>query len=66
MFKHLLDNVQYIHLFPIFTLILFVAFFVGLTWIVVKLDKKYINEVANLPLDNSEYTVLTNNGEQNG
>lgn len=66
MFKHIMDSIEYIHLFPIFTLIIFVAFFVGLTWIVWKLDKRYISEMSNLPLDSSEYPVLTNNGEQNG
>ncbi len=66
MFKHIMDNIQYIHLFPIFALVIFLAFFVGLSWIVWKLDKNYINEVSNIPLDNSEYPVLTSNGEHNG
>lgn len=56
MFKHYFEGIQNIEIWPIISLTIFFMFFIGLVFWVFKVDKKYINEMENLPLENSKTT----------
>lgn len=53
MFKHYFERITDVSIYPVFSLIVFVLFFLGLLIWVFKVDKKYVNEMKNIPLDNS-------------
>ena len=52
-------SIDGIQIYPIFSLLVFVIFFVVLLWYVKKMDTKKVDEIRNLPLD------LDNNQEEN-
>lgn len=54
--KHHMETIAGIEIFPLISLIIFFTFFVGLTIYIMRADKKQINEIANLPLDENEDT----------
>tara|TARA_R110000868_G_scaffold207204_2_gene456146 strand:+ start:127 stop:306 length:180 start_codon:yes stop_codon:yes gene_type:complete len=56
MFKHYFEGIQNIEVWPIISLTIFFMFFIGLLIWVFKVDKKYINEMENLPLESSKTT----------
>jgi len=60
MFKHYFEQVQNIEVWPIISLILFFVFFtLTLIWVLF-LDKKYIEKMKSLPLDNETDGNKTN------
>jgi len=54
MFKYYFEQVNNVEIWPIISLIIFITFFLGLLIWVVKVDKKYINEMSNLPMEEDE------------
>jgi cbb3-type cytochrome oxidase subunit 3 len=42
---------QDINFYPIFSLLVFVAFFIGVLWYVKVMDKKEVDKIKNLPLE---------------
>ncbi|AFK01521.1 cytochrome c class I [Emticicia oligotrophica DSM 17448] len=54
MYKNVLNSIEGISIYPIFSLIVFVTFFTALGIWVFKADKKYVNHMENLPLGNEE------------
>lgn len=54
MFKHYFEQVNNVEIWPIISLIIFITFFIGLLIWVVKVDKKYINDMSNLPMEDAE------------
>ena len=52
-------SIDGIQIYPIFSLLVFVIFFVVLLWYVKKMDTKKVDEIRNLPLD------LDNNQDEN-
>jgi cytochrome c oxidase cbb3-type subunit 4 len=50
--KQFLANVEGVDGYLIFSLIVFMLFFIGLLWWVFKADKNYIQKMKNIPLDN--------------
>jgi cbb3-type cytochrome oxidase subunit 3 len=50
--KHHLDTIAGVEIYPIISLVLFFIVFITMLIIVLKLPKKSIDEVSNLPLDN--------------
>lgn len=50
--KHNLDGIDGIEIYPIIALLLFFTVFVTMLIIVLKLPKKSIDEVSQIPLDN--------------
>ncbi|SFC98986.1 hypothetical protein SAMN05421780_1177 [Flexibacter flexilis DSM 6793] len=62
MFKHYFERIaEQIAIYPIISLVIFVVFFVGLTWWVITADKNYIAHQSQLPLDlNDESNGATN------
>ncbi len=54
MFKHYFELIEGIEFYAIFSLLLFFSFFIlCIVWII-KLDKKYIKKMENLPLESNE------------
>jgi cytochrome c oxidase cbb3-type subunit IV len=51
MIKNVLNGINGVDVYPIISLFIFVPFFVGLLWWVIKADKNVINTLKNLPLD---------------
>ena len=54
MIKNVLNGINGIGIYPIISLFIFVPFFVGLIWWVVKADQNHIQKLKNLPLDTTE------------
>jgi cbb3-type cytochrome oxidase subunit 3 len=53
-FKHYLESITGVSIYPLVSLLVFFVFFVALTWYVVRADKKHINEMKNIPLGENE------------
>lgn len=54
MYKELLQSIEGIEIYPIISLFVFIALFIGVVIWIVKLDKKYVKEMESLPLLNDE------------
>ena len=48
--KKYTETMQGINFYPIFSLLVFVAFFIGVLWYVKTLDKQVVEEIEQLPL----------------
>ncbi|MCI0450019.1 MAG: CcoQ/FixQ family Cbb3-type cytochrome c oxidase assembly chaperone [Chlorobi bacterium] len=53
MYKHVLQSIEGIEIYPIISLVIFVLFFIAIIIWMFKADKKYLNKMASLPLENS-------------
>ncbi|SNS55388.1 hypothetical protein SAMN06295967_11279 [Belliella buryatensis] len=51
--KDILSSIENIEIYPIISLLIFVIFFVGMFIWVIRVDKKYINHMKDLPFDDS-------------
>ncbi|MFG6687385.1 CcoQ/FixQ family Cbb3-type cytochrome c oxidase assembly chaperone [Mariniflexile sp. HNIBRBA6329] len=56
--KNYMDSIDGIEIYPIISLLIFFAFFVGLFWWVVTAKKAYVNKMSNIPLDNQNDMTL--------
>ena len=52
MYKELLQSIEGIEIYPIISLLIFIAFFIGVVIWIVRMDKKYVKEMESLPLQN--------------
>lgn len=66
MFKLILENVEGIIYLPIFSLIFFFVFFIGVLIFAFRLNKGLENHLANLPLENNNINNYNSAGEYNG
>jgi hypothetical protein len=66
MYKDILQSISGIELYAIAAMVIFILFFVGMTIWVIKVDKKYIKRMSELPIeeDNNEISNLA--GGTNG
>jgi len=48
-----LEKIDGIEIYPIISLLIFFTFFVLVTYLVIKIDKKQIDEMSQLPLDDN-------------
>ncbi|WP_317897630.1 CcoQ/FixQ family Cbb3-type cytochrome c oxidase assembly chaperone [Aurantibacillus circumpalustris] len=53
-YKHYLETIAGIGIYPLISFVLFFVFFLFVSYYVLRSDKKHIDEVANIPLDNNE------------
>ena len=58
--KHHLDTIQGVEIYPIISLVLFFLVFTIMLLIVLRMPKRNIDELSNLPLDND----LKNNNHE--
>lgn len=49
--KKYTETMQDINFYPIFSMLVFVVFFVGVLWYVKVMDKSEVDEIKNLPLE---------------
>ena len=54
MFKHYFEGIPYIEVAPIIGLVIFFLFFIGLLFWVFTVDKSYLDEMKDLPLEDNE------------
>lgn len=51
MYKHILQSIQNVDLWPVISLVIFFVFFVGILIKVALIDKKIIKKMEDMPLD---------------
>ncbi len=51
---HYLENIDGVAIFPIIGLVIFFTFFLGLLYYVYRLDKGFVDDMANTPLGNDD------------
>jgi cytochrome c oxidase cbb3-type subunit IV len=49
MYKHVLEKIDSVAIWPIISLLIFFLFFVGLIFWVIRADKGYIDKMSGLP-----------------
>jgi cbb3-type cytochrome oxidase subunit 3 len=54
MFRQYLDKIEGIGAYPLFSFIVFFVFFLAVTLWVFKADKKQLDEMSRLPLQNND------------
>lgn len=61
MFKEVLQSIEGIEFYTIVSMIILILFFVGMTFWLFKVDKKYVKQMSELPLEeeNNEVSNLT-------
>ncbi len=59
--KHNLESIDGIEIYPIISLLLFLTVFVAMLVFVLKLPKKSIDEISQLPLDNDNINKENSN-----
>ncbi len=58
-----LEQIRGVEIYPIISLLIFFTFFVLVTYMVVKTDKKEIEEISNMPLDGKSDLQNKNNNQ---
>ena len=62
MYKEVLQSIEGVGIFPIISMIVFAAFFTVVIIWYFKADKKYLNKMSNLPLDDEDRFNSNNTG----
>lgn len=60
-----LEKIDGVEIYPIISLLIFFTFFVLVAYLVIKTDKKEIDEMSRLPLDNDTDFRLRSNDTMN-
>ena len=63
MIRNLLQSIEGVEIYPLISLVVFVVFFVAILVWMLKIDKKYIKEMEQLPLDSNNNRNLNSTGE---
>ncbi len=58
-----LEQISGVEIYPIISLLIFFTFFVLVTYLVIKTDKKEIEEISNMPLDGNNDLQNENNNQ---
>jgi len=61
MFKYYFEQVHNVAIWPMISLAIFFTFFLGLLFWVFKVDKSYISEMENMPIDETDQTNTSKN-----
>lgn len=54
--KHHLETIGHIEIYPLISFVIFFLFFLAVTYMVIRSDKKVIAEMENLPLEDGSNT----------
>ncbi len=65
MFSNLLSSIEDVSIYPVITLVLFVFAFVLVVVRLVFMDKKTVEELKNIPLEDDNEEFITNNENNN-
>lgn len=49
--SHYFESVAGIEIYPIISFLIFFVFFITVTYLVIKMDKKDVQDLSNMPLD---------------
>ena len=60
-----LERIQGVEIYPIITLLIFFIFFVVMAYFVFNLDKGYIKEMKNMPLEDDDNDSSNINSDNN-
>lgn len=52
--SHYLQQIDGVAIYPIITLILFLSMFIAITWWALKIDKKDISKMSQIPFEDGE------------
>lgn len=63
MIRDLLQSIEGVEIYPLISLIVFVIFFIAMLVWMLKIDKNYIKEMEQLPLDSNNNRNLNSTGE---
>lgn len=64
MYKNILQNIDNIAIWPVISFIIFFLFFICLLWWVLTTDKKLIDKLRNLPLEEGKIEKVSHANEQ--
>jgi cytochrome c oxidase cbb3-type subunit 4 len=53
MYKEVARNIPNVSIYPVISFIIFFLFFLGLLIWIIKVDKKLIEKIKNIPMDNN-------------
>jgi Ca2+/Na+ antiporter len=62
-YKELLQSIDGVSVYPIISLVVFVLFFIVILVWMLKVDKKYIKKMENLPFEQEEKNNFNNTGD---
>ncbi len=65
MIRNLLQSIEGVEIYPLISLIVFIIFFVVILVWMFKIDKNYIKEMEQLPLDSNNNRNLNSTGNTN-
>ena len=60
MYKNILENIENVAIWPIISFVIFFIFFLCLLLYVFTADKKFIEKMGNLPIDNTDHQSENN------
>jgi cytochrome c oxidase cbb3-type subunit IV len=59
MYKEVLRSIDNIAIWPVISFVIFFLFFLGLLWWAFSVDKKFINRMSNMPIDDQSSDQLS-------
>ena len=65
MIRNLLQSIEGVEIYPLISLVVFIIFFVVILVWMFKIDKNYIKEMEQLPLDSNNNRNLNSTGNTN-
>jgi cytochrome c oxidase cbb3-type subunit 4 len=63
MYKEVLRSIEGIEIYPVISLIIFLLFFAILIYWFIKVDKKYLNDMSNIPLEEDKILKPNSTGK---
>ena len=64
MYKNVLQSIENIEIWPVISFLIFFIFFLCLLWWVFKNEKKFIEKMKMLPMDDSATVKKSSNSKQ--
>jgi len=61
MYKNVLQNIDNIAVWPVISFVIFFLFFICLLWWVFTTDKKFIDKMKNLPIEEDKNSTAPKN-----
>ena len=65
MYKEILRSIENVEIYPVFSFVLFGLFFLGMLVLVFRLDKKHIDTMSSMPIDDTNPTNNPLNIQEN-
>tara|TARA_R110002096_G_scaffold47912_4_gene127648 strand:- start:469 stop:660 length:192 start_codon:yes stop_codon:yes gene_type:complete len=58
--KDILSSMENIEIYPIISLLIFVIFFIGMFWWVLQVDRRYVDHMKEMPLNDEPQNDKSN------